>query len=124
MYQVTAYQCDHCERIYSSQRKARRHERGCCFDVANHACATCVHLSREDEEYEVDTYSLGYSEVDSRFRKSWWCAAKEEFLYHLQRKCDKWGALPTGGANAYFAQHSIAGSQSLDLNAEAALLLC
>lgn len=111
MHQVTAYQCNHCLRVYSSQRKARRHEVGCCLDSVNRACATCVHLSKEDEDYDV---YLGDGVVDTLCRKVWWCSAKKDFLNKLQRKCEVWVGLPTGGANSYFVQQTN-GSGSLNV---------
>ena len=103
MHQVTVFQCDHCKRINSSQHNMRRHERRCHLDSANRSCATCVHLQTVDLDYDV---YLGDGEVDSRSRPGPWCAAKEIQLYPLQTKCDKWGALPTGGASAYFVQQA------------------
>ena len=103
MHQVTAFQCDYCQRINSSQRNMRRHEHKCYLNSANRSCATCVHLETADFDYDV---YLGDGNVDSLTRQGPWCAAKEIQLNPLQAKCDKWGALPTGGASAYFAQQA------------------
>ena len=106
MHQVTAFQCDHCKRINSSQHNMRRHERKCHLESANRSCATCVHLETVDLEYDV---FLGDGSFDSRMRPGPWCAAKDEKLYPLQTKCEKWEALPSGGVSAYFVQQTNGG---------------
>jgi hypothetical protein len=62
-----------------------------------------VHL--ETANFDKD-YPLGDGGVDSLSIPGPWCAAKEEPLYPLQTKCDKWAALPSGGVSAYFAQQA------------------
>jgi len=103
MHKVTVFQCDHCKRINSSQRNMRRHERKCYFDPANQSCAMCKHLETITSDYDV---FVGNGEVYSRSCEVPWCAAKEEQLNPLQTKCDKWAALPNGGASAFFVQQA------------------
>ena len=111
MHQVTAYQCDHCKRINSSQRNMRRHERNCHLNHANRSCATCMHL--ETVDFDFDIY-LGDGEVDSRSGSGPWCAAKEIQLNPLQTKCEKWASLPNGGVSAYFAQQQLSEIKTSD----------
>lgn len=44
MKEITAYQCDYCNKIYGNPKQAKAHERKCYYNPKTKSCATCDNL--------------------------------------------------------------------------------
>ena len=80
VYEITAYKCDYCGKIYQSKPGATGHEKKCFWNPEKRACASCDYNS-------------------SITRK---CSALDKDLSvkgSLTSNCDFWTPDPRGGEN-------------------------
>jgi uncharacterized protein YbdZ (MbtH family) len=44
MREITAYNCDHCNKIYSIKSQCKAHEKKCYYNPETKSCASCIFL--------------------------------------------------------------------------------
>lgn len=49
MKEITAYQCDHCGKVFALKQSAKRHEAKCYHNPENKACRSCLYCNHDDE---------------------------------------------------------------------------
>lgn len=87
MKKVEAFQCDFCSYTNIKKQNARVHERRCCKNPLNKACATCEYFERAEREYDV---YLGDGVVDQRTTSGRWCEHERSWLNDLKKNCKDW----------------------------------
>jgi len=76
--EITAYFCDHCNKLYQRQHACITHEKRCSKNPDNdRLCWNCMHCSIKYEEFWQD----GYSGDDPGTVKVFHCSKLDTFVY-------------------------------------------
>lgn len=64
MREVTAYQCEHCYKVYRLKPSAKAHEKRCYLNPATRSCATCAGWNCKKRLEKLQTNCPDYREFN------------------------------------------------------------
>lgn len=61
MKEITAFKCDHCNKIYESPVTCKNHQRRCYYNPKTNSCITCAFFIDDDLYYDKNRCPLSFS---------------------------------------------------------------